>query len=370
MKAYREPIFRFLDTSAWPSVERVRDFWEDWFAKYDGAKQKGLAARFQSFDDHAHLSAFLELFTFAILSRGGYRPGVEPPAGRFALEFLAKTLDSQDFYVECTATGQRAEEVGADAREAEILDAIEKVPTGRLLFGVKFDKQGKEMPSLRDLRNWLQEWLQSLEDEEDLESVGHAEWSDRGWVIAFTALAPVDEAQDEGGIGFIGPAVSDSDEHLRLRRAIDRKASKYGTLGAPLLIVTNSTQYQTDRDLMTALLGDIQWRIDFAANDVTEARLPNGVLFDTSGARNVGMSCVMHGSFRVLSFADEARSLTLVHHPYAQNPLPRGLFPFCEERHFDDQSGEMVVTPPSTTLAGFFDLPSGWPFFEDDPVGD
>ncbi len=369
VRRYREPIFRFLDTSAWPSVERVRDFWEERFSKYGAEEQKVLAPRFQSLDNHAHLSAFLELFTFALLSRDGHYPQIEPPAGDLALDFLTRMPNSQNFYVECTATGQRAAQVGANAREAEILDAIDKVPTGRFLFGVKFDSRGKEMPPLKSLKSWLRGWLQSLESETDLKSNVQAEWISDGWTVTFTLLGQVAE-DDGGGIGFIGAEASDSDEHLRLRRAIDWKASKYGALGAPLLIVTDSTQYQSKRELMTALLGDIQWRIDPARKNVTEVRLPTGVLFDQNGARNIGMSCVMHCSISVLSFADERQPPTLVHHPYAQNPLPRGLFPFCEERYFDDQSGEMVVTPPSTTLAGFFGLPSGWPFFEDDPVGD
>lgn len=57
----------------------------------------------------------------------------------------------------------------------------------------------------------------------------------------------------------------------------------------------------------------------------------------------------------------------LVHHPFATKPLPLDLFPFCEEGHFDRESGELVTTPPAMNVGKFFGLPSGWPFFDDDP---
>ena len=165
----------------------------------------------------------------------------------------------------------------------------------------------------------------------------------------------------------IGPRIFDAKEHLRLRAAIDRKASKYGSLDVPLLVVTNSTEHQAERDLMTALLGDVQWQINMATRDVSVTRKPNGVFYDTKGPRNVTLSAVMHGHFGALSFADDDKALVIVHHPFAPHPLPHGLFPFCEERHFDGGTGEMVTTPPRMTIGEFFDLPSGWPFFDKDP---
>ena len=91
----------------------------------------------------------------------------------------------------------------------------------------------------------------------------------------------------------------------------------------------------------------------------------NGVFGSPTTPRNVVLSAVMHGNFGMLNFHD--RPMILVHHPFASDPLPFGLFPFCEERHFDANTGKMVTTPPTMTVGEFFDLPSGWPFFDKDP---
>jgi hypothetical protein len=363
-KKYNESVYGFLNASAWASFQRIREFWDGWFAQYDGERKTALARRFQSLDDHAHLSAFLELFTFAVLKRSGMAIEVEPQIGELALEFLAETNSGQRLFVECTATGQRADEAGPDAREGELLEAIDRIPTGRFILVVTVRKRGPQMPSIRLLTSWLQTWLESLEGEG-----GEETWEESDWAIHFSAVSADDSESSGRGIGILGPTVTDAtDQTARLRRAIDRKASRYGDLQEPLLIVTNSTDYHSDRSLMAVLMGDPIWHVNMKTRDVTETRSGNGIFHDSRGPRNVVMSAVIHGYFGVWAFADRTRSLTLIHHPFTQRPLPRGLFPFCEERHFDPESGDLITTPATITLGEFFDLPAGWPFFDDDDV--
>lgn len=372
-RRYNEPIYSFLNTSAWPSVERVREFWEGWFSRYHDARKPDLAARFRSYDNHPHLSAMLELFTFAALKRSGYELEIGPPAGSRALDFQA-SVSGRDFkfYAECTATGQRAEEAGVNALEADILHAIDKVPTGHFLLQVEFDGRGSQAPSVTRLRTELTSWLASLDHVTAIDEFRETNrlpgwtWEGGGWRIKFAALpAEADSGHDAGAIGIIGPRVLDMDQHLRLRRALDSKASRYGSLAAPLLVVINSTEYQRERDLMIALLGDVVWDVDLRYNHVSERFKLNGVFGSPASPRNVVLSAVLHGRFNVLNFAGEP--MTLVHHPVASTPLPLGLFPFCEERHFDGGTGKLVTTPPSMRVGDFFNLPAGWPFFDDDP---
>jgi hypothetical protein len=347
-------------------MQLIRDFWDDWFRQYDGERKTALARRFQSLDDHTHLSAFLELFTFAVLKRSGMSVEIEPPVGDLSLEFLATGETGERLFVECTATGQRAEEVNADAREGEILEAIERVPTGSFILAVNVRRRGEQSPSTSSVTKSLAAWLEGLNV-----AGGETTWEDRGWVIHFAAISGENSEDSGKGIGILGPTISDpKEETARLRRAIDRKASKYGLLGEAFLIVTNSTDYHSDRSLMAVLLGDSVLNLNMRTREVTEARKPNGILQGSRGPRNVAMSAVMHGYFGVWAFADIRQPLIVVHHPFADKSMPRGLFPFCEERHFDPGSGDLVTTPPEMTLGQFFGLPKGWPFFDQDPEED
>ena len=364
-RKYNEPMYRFLDTSAWRSVDRVRQFWEGWFSQYDEDKKPALAARFQSYDNHNLLSAFLELFTFAVLKHAGYAVQIEPPVGTRTLDFLASSEDGQAFYVECTATGRRAVKAGTDAREADVIDAIDKVPTGRFILQVNFTGRGAQSAPLRQLRGSLTAWLSSFDRGEPYQSHEWT-WRKHGWVVQVTAIPTELEVQeDEGAVGIIGPRTLSNDQPLRLRTAIDGKASKYGSLDRPMLVVTNSTEYQTERDLMTALLGDVVWHINFTDNTYSVGAKPNGIFSDTKGPRNVALSAVTHSHFDILNFAD--KPMILVHHPFASHPLPLGLGPFYEERHFDPETGKLATASPTMSVGNFFGLATGWPFFDQDP---
>lgn len=370
---YNESHYPFLNTSAWPSVERVRNFWEQWFAAYPEEKKTALAARFRSSDDHPHVSALLELFMFAVLKQSGYELEVEPPVGDLALEFLtAERPPTTSFYVECTATGRRQLDVGLDALEADLLEAINKTATGRFLLEIQVIERGRGAPSSRQLRADLAAWLSSLDPDNVVELLtAHSAlpeliWERDGWRITFGALPTIDNDDGEGAVGMTVSAFT-PDQAQRLRNAMDGKASKYGNLGKPLVVVLNSTQFQTDRDLLTALLGDVVWHIDFASKSGTAGRKPNGVLYDARRARNTGMSAAMHAHFNALSFAMPDRPITLTHHPFAGHPLPHGLFPMCEERYFDEATGEILSIAPTSTVSAFFGLDHGWPHYDQDP---
>jgi len=362
---YNESNYSFLDSSGWKSVSRVRDFWEGWFALYDEDKKHAVARRFQSADNHTHLSAFVELLTFAVLKHGNYQIVCEPPIGELALDFHAARDDVPSFYAECTATGRPVSKVSVDAREAEIVEAIDKVPTGQFLLLVQFQERGADNLPLRPLRSKLGAWLESLANQEPTSEPQEFEWKDHGWTIHIKALpTEIEIEDDEGALGILGPHAYNHDQPLRLRSAIDGKATKYGDLGQPMIVVSNSTEMQSERDLMTALLGDVVWHLNHATQEFTTGRKSNGVFYDTRSPRNVSLSAVLHGHFNVLSFAE--RDYRLVHHPLATYQLPRGLFPFCKEIYFDTESGDAVEEEATTTLGQFFGLEDNWPFFNKD----
>ena len=365
IRRLNEPMYSFLNTSAWPSVARVREFWEGWFANYDEDKKPALAARFQSADNHNLLSAFLELFTFAVLKHPGHDVQIDPPVGARTLDFLATFGDGLTFYAECTATGRPVAEVGEDAREADVIQAINMVPSGRFVLGVRCIQRGAQSAPLGQLRSSLTAWLSML-DHGATHQEAEWTWKERGWVVEVTAIpAGGEPLEDEGGLGYVMSNAFTNDQPLRLRAAIDGKASKYGSLEQSLLVVTDSTERQTERDLMTALLGDVLWNLDLANSTYSVGEKPNGVFRDTRGPRNVALSAVMHGRFDPLNFAD--RPFIIVHHPFARHPLPRGLFPFCEERWFNTKTGDPETALPATTVGEFFGMPEGWPFFDLDP---
>jgi hypothetical protein len=362
VRRHNEGSYAFLNSCAWPSIARVRAYWEAWFTEYDGDR-KDLASRFRSPMKHPHLSAFLELFTFACLKRANCEVRVAPKLAQYSLDFLASNRNSGlSFYAECTATGTSREESAADLRKAEVHNAIDQIPTGCLMVGINVAASGASNVSLKALRPEYARWIASLSREPVNDQETRWVWERDGWRLEFWAT-PVD---GEGGLGMIGPDIFDAGEQpIRLREAIDAKASKYGPLDSPLLIVANSIEHQGERELSLAVAGDRYYQINLATREGSILRKANGVFVNTYGARNTSMSAVMHGYFGPLSFASNP-VIRLVHHPYTSRPLPRGLFPFCEEWHFDAE-GDRIVVAPSTSLMEFLGLPAEWPYFDQDP---
>src|SRR5581483_9134664 len=144
------------------------------------------AARIQSRTNHPHTSAFWELWTFAILAQAGFAIEVEPPAGRYALDYLTH-LDAVSFYVECTAIGQDAALAGSARLQDDLLEAINNTPTGGFLLSLEVISRGRGAPSVKRLRRNLGNWLQTL-NASTLTAAAQLDWSDDGWNIVFTAI--------------------------------------------------------------------------------------------------------------------------------------------------------------------------------------
>ncbi|HLF77475.1 MAG TPA: hypothetical protein VJB57_08280 [Dehalococcoidia bacterium] len=362
---FSEPVYAFLDGSVWPSFSRLREFWDGWFVEYPPENRKPLAARFQSPSEHRHLSAALELLTFAVLKQGGYGVQVEPPVGDYLLEFLA-TGRNHDFFVECTVTGQSQIDASADALEAQFLDVLNKTPVLHHLLSLSFEARGSSAPPGKKLRAELAKWAELLDSGLALASETPFHWNHEGWRVAFHAL-PLKDGEEADGTA-IGMTINTFDvkESLRLRGALDGKASKYGILGKPLLVVVGSTEFQRDVDLWDAVLGDRVWDVHHNSNEVTERRIAKGVFGHVQRPRNTTMSAVLHAPFRSHSFASGETELSIIHHPFADVPFPQGLFPFVKEYDWDP-AGKAAAIEPTATVADYFNLGVGWPHFDQDP---
>ena len=59
---YSEPIFSYLNRSAQPLANKVRNLIEYWFSHYPKHEQADLLGKLQSNDDQQFLSAFFELY--------------------------------------------------------------------------------------------------------------------------------------------------------------------------------------------------------------------------------------------------------------------------------------------------------------------
>jgi hypothetical protein len=102
------------------------------------------------------------MFSFACLRHSGYEVATEPAVGLKKLDFLASG-NSFSFYAECTVTGQSSAEAGAEARQQDLLSAIDEMDSGRFLINPQFLRRGPRAVPARRLCAELRAWLESLD---------------------------------------------------------------------------------------------------------------------------------------------------------------------------------------------------------------
>jgi hypothetical protein len=150
--------------------------------------------------------------------------------------------------------------------------------------------------------------------------------------------------------------------HEDLRAAIDSKGKKYGNLEKPLVVAVNVLDDFCDEfAVWNALLGDeamISTRQVEGSFPPEWERLPNGAWRGREGPRNKLVSAVsiVH---QLLPSNLRTRSLTLIHNPWALNPLPVGalLVPYLEISLTDDK----IHRREGRDHADVMGIPDPWP---------
>ena len=126
--AYKaEPDYEFLNRSAWPAYENIREVLERWFASYPAGHKDDLHARFRE-RDHNHAAAYFELCLYQVMSRLGLSLGVHPipKSGKGRPDFAIAGAKGSRCYLEAHAVFKRRWH-SDDPLENEHLDAIDAV---------------------------------------------------------------------------------------------------------------------------------------------------------------------------------------------------------------------------------------------------
>lgn len=278
-----ETEFDFMNRSAWPACENIRDALELWFANYPVSHKSDLRARFRK-SDHNHAAAHFELFLHQLLSRLGLSPEVhpDPEIGKGRPDFAIAGAKGRRCYVEANVVLRR-QWYSDDPLEDELLDAVDAVAVHQpTQIGVAVSTNGTLQRSHRKapLQQEVREWLDSI-DPVDL-SLTNFDCNPRlyirrdDWVAELLAF-PLSRSSrrlihvgpTKAGFGDAGPSLAEN---------LTRKAKRYGTLDRALILAINTNDvFTSGSDEHEALLGtrDGIWRTDSAARH----QRVHGVLF-------------------------------------------------------------------------------------------
>lgn len=283
--AYRsEPAFEFMNRSAWPAYENIREVLERWYADYPAGDKGDLRGRFRN-GDQSHAGAYFELFLHQVMRRLGLSPEVHPvpEIGKGRPDFVITGARESTCYIEANVMFKRRWN-SEDPRENELLEAIDAVaelhPT-KISVSVSIKGTLRNSHKKKPLKRKVRAWLDSI-DPTDL-STTNFDHNPRlcirrnDWVAELVAFGPL--SRPSRRLIHAGPTkVGSSDLGPLLAENLKRKAKRYGTLDRPLILAINTNDvFTSDSDEHEALLGTRVgiWRTDSAARH----QRVHGVLF-------------------------------------------------------------------------------------------
>ena len=277
-----ESRFGFLDRVAGPFWDRLRSMIDTWFASYPVAHATDLLARVQSDDDQLD-AAWWELYLHQVLTGTGRTVIVHPDVAGSVThpDFLVREQDGTCWYLEARLLqdGGAAEE----RRVGQILDGLNEVRSPNFFLGVNFRRIGSRSPSLSQLRQGVERWLDSLDPDAVLAAVDsgspgrgdlpHLPWKHDDWSVLLQAIPKKREARGRDGgrtVGMHGGLGGRwvGDDHQRIKRVLSEKAKKYGDLSHPLVLALRLT---SPYSVLSHLFGDRR-----ASESASTAAIPGG----------------------------------------------------------------------------------------------
>lgn len=372
-RPYSEPQFIFLNRSAWPESERIRDLLEKWFVLYPRKEQEELRSRFRSDNNKQHYSANYELFLHALLLELGYEVEIHPDVSDVEEkhpDFIAKSKKGNKFYIEAVlVTDESDEEAAAKARQNIVYDSINRLNSPNFFIGMKLKGFPNTPPKGRKIRKFLSSNLSGLNPDnlaKILEASGfdalpHWEYNHDGWIIDFF---PIPKSPSKRGkpdvrpIGFQMPEGKILDSRTAIRDAILKKGGRYGKLDLPYVIAVNIlTEYGIDKvDIEEALLGKENYAFDKDSCKMI-GRIPDGAWFDKSGPRYTRVSAVLL-TYPLAMWNFPKAPVRLFHNPCAKLEYTSELtcLPQVIRNH------DHLKWVDGKSIGEIFKLPANWPF--------
>lgn len=334
---HSESSYSYLNRSARPEAETIRNVINKWFVKYPIKCKKDLKSRIKSDDDIQHTSGVFELYLHELFLRLGYFLEPHPKtAGKKKTkpDFLVSNDVGEKFYLEATIAKEFAQEDPANSRLNQLLDTINKIKSFNYFLNLDINGLPQTPVPGRKLKRQIESWLSALDvselerqcSEKGYKDFPYFDFTHEGLFIRFKPSLRKKEKRNKPVKNIIGSYSNGGRFHnssLPLRKAITAKGTKYGKLQYPLVIAVNALTLQLHRiDIMNTLYGEEQfvYRVGDSSGSHEMIRAKNGVWNGPTGIRYTRISGILIG-FDIRPWTIGARELWLYINPWAAKTL-------------------------------------------------
>lgn len=295
------PSFQALNRFDWPGAARTRANLESWFRRFPESARARLRSRFRSDDNREHEGALFELFLHELFTRLGCWVKVDPEIadGNKTPDFLVGRR-SRRFYLEATAVGNELGPFTLSPNERDVVQKLNTLHSAHL--GIRVHMKGTlsrtlgrhkvVQPFERLLADYQPDAVRRLIASRGRSAAPVARIESGNWCLE-GRLVPInpDRQSRLSTKPFVrGPWRARYTDSIRpVRDAVKRKAKRYSTLDAPLVVAVNTRDafYGGRQCDLEVLFGKEQLRYSMASPDAAAefGRAADGVWSHGKGRR-------------------------------------------------------------------------------------
>lgn len=349
--------FSFLNSSARPLYQDIRNLLERWFEDYPASGKEELRSQFRSNRNSQHWGAFFELYCYTILCYQGFEVELHPSgaAGKTTRpDFLVSRNGEKLFYMECTLAADSVFNDAAQKRLDEVIDSLnERLELTDFFISVEVKDAPPQSPSIRRMRSFLEERLCKLNPDEvtevmrtrGLEDYDRWVYTDAEWEVVFSPVPIAPEFRGQPGTRPIGEVLYDDGEinpERPLVNALNKKAGRYGVLDLPYVIAVDAMDvYTEESDVGDALFGRKLAQFNKQTREVSYVYSGSNALWrGPNGPTYTRVSGVLVARRLKAATVTDANTPALWHNPWSSKPLNPELW----------QGPQKVPDPATSTM--------------------
>lgn len=363
---YAEALFPYWNRSSRKDSAGIRKELERWFARYPSGHEADLRARFRSSNDLQHQGAFFELFLHELLARLDCVVEIHPevPGTSRRPEFRVETPDGTKFYLEAKAAHDQSEEqLTAQARIKHVYDVLNELESPDFWINAETTGRPHSQVPVSALKSFLRQQIRQSDYSElsreftkaGLSSLPRWHWEHDGWAVDFF---PIPKNQERGlPTGSLGIQAEAKwlDPVSAVRKAILKKANRYGKPDLPFVIAVNAlVDDLDDAEVTEVLFGDEEWVSPAPYEEFRTRRKPNGVWRRPSGQYTRVSAVLLCRNLHPWNLA--SGNIRLYHHPGAAKPISGPLTRLPQAVVEDD----LLKYRDGVTLGSLFGLSNEW----------
>lgn len=324
-KKYSKPAVVFLATDSRAAKERQRV--SEWFNAIPEKSKANVKGRLTSEDDREHYSALNELVVARFLSANELEWEFEPEVVEGAPDFLVKA--PMPFYMEVASVFELGDLATEQKKMKVLLDELSKIEH---YFFLSISRVVvRDNAKYRNIKRFIREWMDRF-DPETLSEIRKTNYREDG--LELELMIRPKKSRKKGPIisTWMLPFVWVSTDHVA--RAIKKKIKKYKSIkkmGLPYVVVLAlEDKYLDWDDVISVLYGKETTVLDRHTLRIEgTGRDSSGLLTPRQGdgiVQNRRLSAVLAIRKKWSEDGLRLHSFTIFHNPFAENPLPVGIF--------------------------------------------